>query len=139
MPNAGKATRERYVNDRQGRIGEQLFGKQQALCLGELDGRDAKFAFKDAPQLPSAERKFGRQCIEPTFVKRACRDAFGNRCRNARRGIHDRSARRKFWPTTQAGPQPGAFGGGGISEETASILPRRAATDRWAGNKCPWF
>ena len=56
--------RERDLDDRQIRLGEQLFGQEQALGLGQLDRRNAELLLDDAAQLPRADAQFVGQSFQ---------------------------------------------------------------------------
>ena len=77
-PHAFKAARKRDLDDRQIRLGEQLFRQEQALGLGQLDGRDAELLLDRAAELPRAESQILGQPLQvppslraPASIRRA--------------------------------------------------------------------
>ena len=69
-PDALKSARERDLNDRQLRLGEQLLGQEQALGLGQLDRRDAELLPDRAAELPRArvpDRRASCSRLPPSF------------------------------------------------------------------------
>ena len=70
---AVEPTRERDLDDRQIRLGEQLFCQQQALGLGQLDRRDAELLLDHATQLPRAESQVVGQSFEVSPIVQGAR------------------------------------------------------------------
>src|SRR5262245_5920976 len=126
LPDARKTAGESDLDGGQYGIGQQTFGEQQPLGLSEFGRRHAEFAFNHAAQLPRTDAEFRRQFINAGFIKRARFDSLSGGRRDPIGRINQRGAGSEFRTASQAWAEPGVFGGGGVSEESAVIAMRRS-------------
>ena len=129
-PDALEAARERHLDDRQVRLGEELLGQQQALGLRQLDRRDAKLLPDGAAELARAQPQVSRQLLQAAPIVQGAR-------LDSRRGRAGRSAHRvdrckagsQLGPASQARPESPLLRQCRVAEEPAPAAggrPRRA-------------
>ena len=129
-PHALEAARERHLDDRQVRLGEELLGQEQALGLRQLDRRDAKLLPDGAAELARAQPQVSGQLLQAAPIIQGTRlDSRRGRAGRSAHRIDRCEAGRQLGPASQARPEPLLLRQGGVAEEpapAASGRPRRA-------------
>jgi len=138
---AAEAAGKGHVGHRQGRIGEQPLGEQQALGLCKFHRRDAELGAEGAPQVPIGNAQSPRHGFQAAVFQRAVFDQPRRGLSEARGRVHAGIAGRQLRPAAQAGPVPGGLGGRRARVEAAVLASRRlhrahrAAVDPGRGHR----
>lgn len=91
---------------------------QQALCLSELNQRNAELGIHGPAQMPSRDIKLIRELVDVKFVQCAILDAPQCQSGKTRNGVDFRISRSQLRATNEAGP------------ETRLLLARRVHMER---------
>ena len=96
------------------------------MRLCELEWRNTDLALERSPQVSFADTEILRELPNRLLVERTCCNAVRRYVREARDGIHERTARCELRTTTKTRPEASAFGSRRGLEEAAAVRIRNA-------------